>query len=69
MRLISPSYLNPLEHNQRPLAVGLLLRLGKSSDFDLNGFVKDDAASQSMDKPEIFADPLLADEQVPRCEI
>ncbi len=32
---ISPSYLNLLEHNQRPLTVGLLLRLGNSFDIDL----------------------------------
>ena len=32
---ISPSYLNLLEHNQRPLTVGLLLRLGNSFNFDL----------------------------------
>ena len=31
---ISPSYLNLLEHNQRPLTVGLLLRLGNSFDID-----------------------------------
>ena len=32
---ISPSYLNLLEHNQRPLTVSLLLRLGNSFDIDL----------------------------------
>ena len=29
---ISPSYLNLLEHNQRPLTVTLLLKLGNSFD-------------------------------------
>ena len=66
---ISPSYLNLLEHNQRPLTVGLLLRLGNSFDIDLKDFAEDDAASLSTGVSEIFADPLLADEQVPRREI
>ena len=66
---ISPSYLNLLEHNQRPLTVGLLLRLGNSFDLDLKDFAEDDAASLSTGMSEIFADPLLADEQIPRREI
>ena len=66
---ISPSYLNLLEHNQRPLTVGLLLRLGHSFDIDLKDFAEDDAVSLSTGMSEIFADPLLADEQVPRREI
>ena len=66
---ISPSYLNLLEHNQRPLTVGLLLRLGNSFDIDLKDFAEDDAASLSTGMSEIFADPLLADEQIPRREI
>lgn len=66
---ISPSYLNLLEHNQRPLTVGLLLRLGNSFDIDLKDFAEDDAANLSTGISEIFADPLLADQQVPRREI
>ncbi len=66
---ISPSYLNLLEHNQRPLTVGLLLRLGNSFDIDLKDFAEDDSATLSTGISEIFADPLLAGEQVPRREI
>ena len=44
---ISPSYLNLLEHNQRPLTVSLLLRLGNSFNIDLKDFAEDDAASLS----------------------
>jgi len=66
---ISPSYLNLLEHNQRPLTVSLLLRLGNSFNIDLKDFAEDDAASLSTGMSEIFADPLLADEQVSRREI
>ena len=66
---ISLSYLNLLEHNQSPLTVGLLPRLGNSFDIDLRDFAEDDAANLSTGMSEIFADPLLADEQVPRREI
>ena len=31
---ISPSYLKLLEHNQRPLTVALLLRIGNNFDID-----------------------------------
>ena len=37
--------------------------------MDLKNFAEDDAASLSTGMSEIFADPLLADEQVPRREI
>ena len=66
---ISPSYLNLLEHNQRPLTVALLLRLGNSFDIDLKEFAEDDSAALNTSITEIFADPLLADERVPRREI
>ena len=63
---ISPSYLNLLEHNQRPLTVALLLRLGNSFDIDLKEFAEDDSAALSTSITEIFTDPLLAEERVPR---
>jgi predicted transcriptional regulator/transcriptional regulator with XRE-family HTH domain len=66
---ISPSYLNLLEHNQRPLTVGLLLKLGNNFDIDLKDFAEDDSANLSTGISEIFADPLLAGDQVPRREI
>ena len=48
---ISPSYLNLLEHNQRPLTVGLLLRLGNSFDIDLKSFAEDDSPALMTDLP------------------
>tara|TARA_B100000989_G_C19397192_1_gene408325 strand:- start:55 stop:321 length:267 start_codon:yes stop_codon:yes gene_type:complete len=57
---ISPSYLNLLEHNQRPLTVALLLRLGDCFYIDLKQFAKDDSAALNTSITEIFADPLLA---------
>ncbi|MHA1565466.1 MAG: helix-turn-helix domain-containing protein, partial [Alphaproteobacteria bacterium] len=39
---ISPSYLNLIEHNQRPVTVPLLFKLGQAFDFDLREFAGDD---------------------------
>lgn len=66
---ISPSYLNLLEHNQRPLTVSLLLRLGNAFDIDLKDFAEDDSATLMTELSEVFADPLLAGERVTRREI
>ena len=66
---ISPSYLNLLEHNQRPLTVSLLLRLGNAFDIDLKDFAEDDSAAMMTELSEVFADPLLAGERVSRREL
>lgn len=66
---ISPSYLNLLEHNQRPLTVSLLLRLGNAFDIDLKDFAEDDSAALMTELSEVFADPLLAGERVTRREL
>ncbi len=41
---LSPSYLNQLENNQRPLSVPVLLRLQSSLGVDLQLFSEDDEA-------------------------
>ena len=66
---ISPSYLNLLEHNQRPLTVTLLLKLGNSFDIDLKSFAEDDSQSLIADMSEIFTDPLFTGEAVSRREL
>lgn len=66
---ISPSYLNLLEHNQRPLTVSLLLRLGSSFDIDMKAFGEDDSAALMGDLAEVFADPILAADRVSRREM
>ena len=68
-RVISPSCWNLSRHNQRSLIVGLVLSLGNSFDMDLKDVAENDATSLSTGMSEIFADPLLADEEVPRREI
>lgn len=66
---ISPSYLNLLEHNQRPLTVALLLKLGNSFDIDMRSFAEDDSPALMTDLAEVFADPLLSGERVSRREL
>lgn len=66
---VSPSYLNHLERNQRPLSAQMLLRFAQTYDLDIREFVSGtlpDAASGLM---EIFADALVRDIGVPRDEI
>jgi predicted transcriptional regulator len=67
---ISPSYLNHLERNQRPVTAGVLLRLAQSYDVDLKSFAADGGEGTGLeDLAEIFADPMFGDIAVPRYEL
>ncbi len=54
---ISPSYLNQIERNQRPLTVPVLLRLGASLDFDLHVLSEDEGARLVADLHAALTDP------------
>ncbi len=56
---ISPSYLNLIEHNQRPVTVPLLFRLGETFDVDLRQFAENDEARHAAGLQEVFSDPLF----------
>ena len=56
---ISPSYLNLIEHNQRPITVPLLFRLGRVFPIDLREFAQDDAAALATGLREVLSDPLF----------
>ncbi|KQV68327.1 short-chain fatty acyl-CoA regulator family protein [Rhizobium sp. Root1220] len=58
---ISPSYLNLIERNQRPLTVQLLLKLSAVYKVDLEE-LRDEGGGSLGQLKEIFADPLLAGE-------
>jgi XRE family transcriptional regulator, fatty acid utilization regulator len=58
---ISPSYLNLIERNQRPLTVQLILKLSAVYKLDLDA-LQAEAGSQVPALKEVFADPLLAGE-------
>lgn len=64
---ISPSYLNQLENNQRPLTTPVLLRLSDIFGADLQWLSEGDEARLITDLREAFADP--AEEAVSLSEI
>ncbi|AWK88069.1 helix-turn-helix domain-containing protein [Azospirillum thermophilum] len=56
---ISPSYLNLIEHNQRPVTVPLLLKLGQQFGVDLQSFAEDDESRLVAGLREVFADQIF----------
>ncbi len=66
---ISPSYLNHLERNQRPLTAQILLRLAQTYDIDVRGLGEDSDGADARDLSEVLADPLFRDIAIPRHEV
>jgi hypothetical protein len=66
---MSPSYLNHLERNQRPLTAQVLLRLARSYEIDLKSFTAEGEGTGTEDLAEIFADPMFSDIGIPRYEL
>lgn len=58
---VSPSYLNLLERNQRPLTAGLLLRLADTFDFDPRQLTASEPGGGVEALRRRLADPLFAD--------
>ena len=58
---ISPSYLNLIERNQRPLTVQLLIKLSSVYKLDLEELQGEATVTVTALK-EVFSDPMLADE-------
>jgi len=56
---ISPSYLNLIESNRRPLPAALLIKLAQLFGVDLHAFGADEDARLVNDLLEVFADPLF----------
>ena len=56
---ISPSYLNLIEHNQRPVTLALLLKLGQNFGIDLQRFAEDDEARLVGGLREVLTDALF----------
>lgn len=52
---LSPSYLNQLEQNQRPLTVSVLLKLNRILGIDIQEFSEDDEARLIAGLKEVFA--------------
>src|SRR3546814_19381806 len=58
---ISPSYLNLIERNQRPLTVQLLIKLASVYKVDLDA-LQGEGGEAAARLREVFSDPLLAGE-------
>jgi predicted transcriptional regulator/transcriptional regulator with XRE-family HTH domain len=65
---ISPSYLNLLERNQRPVTAQILLRLADAYDLDLRALTIDEPGGGAS-LEEVFADRMFADLKISRHEI
>ena len=67
---VSPSYLNHLERNQRPVTAQVLLKLADVYDVDLKSFAAEGGeGTGTAQLAEIFADPMFAGLAVPRYEL
>ncbi len=67
---VSPSYLNHLERNQRPVTAQVLLRLANTYDVDLKSFAAEGTdGTGPVQLAEIFADPIFSDLSIPRYEL
>lgn len=58
---ISPSYLNLIEHNQRPLPAHLLVKVAQAFKVDLESFADDNSSRIAGDLQEMFGDPMFED--------
>ena len=61
---ISPSYINLIESNQRPLPAHLLVKLARVLKVDLEAFADDSHARLAGDLQEVFGDPLFEEHQL-----
>jgi len=66
---VSPSYLNLLERNQRPITAQMLLRLAEAYDLDLRSLSNDPEGGGATGLGEVFADQMFRDLGVARHEL
>ena len=57
---ISPSYLNQIENNQRPLTAAVILALVEEFKADISKFTTDDSSRRLSDLREILVDPMFS---------
>src|SRR3954454_19620664 len=66
---ISPSYINLIERNQRPVTAQILLRLAETYDLDLRDLATADEDRFFSELNEIFFDPLFRQIDLPKQEL
>ena len=66
---ISPSYLNLIEHNQRPLTRPLLVKLADSFGIDLQALSEDEDARIIANLDEVMGDAVFHEHKVDRSEL
>ena len=66
---VSPSYLNLVERNQRPLSATLLLRLAETYDFDPRALSAGEPGGGEAAIRRRLSDPMFADLEIDRNEI
>ncbi len=66
---VSPSYLNLMERNQRPITVPVLARLTEAYGIDPREFMEDQADAAVEGIEQILTDPIFRDLPVARAEL
>ena len=66
---VSPSYLNLIENNRRPLPANLLIKLSQLFGIDVHAFATDDDARLVADLTEVFADPLFEERDLTSVDV
>lgn len=66
---VSPSYINLIERNQRPVTAQLLLRLAETYDLDLRDLAASDEERSFAELNEVFSDPLFRGLDLPKQEL
>lgn len=66
---LSPSYINLIERNQRPVTAQMLLRLAETYDLDLRDLATSDEDRFFAELNEIFSDPLFRQIDLPKQEL
>ncbi|MFS0736148.1 short-chain fatty acyl-CoA regulator family protein [Sphingomonas sp. 1P06PA] len=69
MLAISPSYLNLIERDQRPLTAALMLKLADLFDFDPRQLAAEEPGGGMEAMRRRLADPLFADLEIDRAEL
>src|SRR6202011_899658 len=62
---VSPSYLNLMERNQRPITVQVLIRLTDVYGIDPRDFIESEGEHSAAEMEQILADPLFREAAVP----